>query len=1119
MTKTLGIWLCVSGLLLVDLIAPLSGARVPPESQAQTQSRSVHAHKVAGQVAAEEERAMSRAAVPSDKSWLLEQEVYNSLSGGGRIAARFINGRYKPEAAHGLTAEQQTPAAQPAAPGQNINLCNVANGGFGKTQSETSIAVNGTTIVESFNDNSFFNQTGLSAYSISTDGGASFSYQKLGESNSEFNLGDGVVAFGPGGELYYSEIALNPSGVFIAVGRALDGIHFNTIADASTTAANSKDFQDKPWIAVDRSPTSPFRGNVYVSWTDFTHDKGTFIDVAASTNRANTFGKPVAVTPKGTAAPVQGSVPAVAPNGDLYVAYFDGNLRPGGISIVKSSDGGSTFSSPRPVAIFTPIGPMTGGQSVRTNSFPSMSIDGGGNIHIAFNAQTVAPGPDRSDIYYVRSTDGGNTFSKPLRINDDNTSTSQFFPSVVATSTGTVGIKWWDRRNDPINDVLTDVYMSISTTGGASFGPNFRITDHNWAFGPVEQGLDTGYHGDYDGITTDGTNFYLAWSDERGKDPDAYFTFIPVNTDPVRPDFNISATRVYDSAVYDSAAADLPLQFELSTSATNGFSGSLSLTATAIGGSITPSFNFDSTTVPAGGTTTLTLTPAQPGDSLITVTATGGGISRSTNLRAQFFGPTIATHTSGFTTLNSGLGSDSSAVAHIAFDDDTGVAEGGRVYYMKSNDGGRSYSTPVALTGSSDISFNSALAVDPSDNIYIAWTGLGSGLQRILVSRSTDHGATFSAPTPITPPTQDADLARIAGGPGGTLTCSYMDFSSGTPRLLFTRSTDGGLTFSTPFQVSLAGEVVDTLGHSLVADRRGNAFLAYVDDSVVPVVKFAAFSGGLLFARGAPVSDPSIPSFAPEMAVDQNGAIALVYYSVLQAGQPSENREVMFSKSCNIGGDFSPPLNVSLNRGQSRFPTVMFDHNSAIFVAWEDTTDNDQQDILWAVDTTGGAGFITSSSGDTRPTLNLSKTPGFSTHARLATDQNNNVIAIWSDDSAGESDLFAASIGAYPAIPPAFHLISNDYNSGQVLPRGTRAQLTIYIGRNGGFSDTVTVSAPDTSALKLLISPATVTASCNSVTFDLKVKKKAPLGVHQVTFTGTDSKGNTATTSVPITVE
>src|SRR5262249_35145304 len=149
--------------------------------------------------------------------------------------------------------------------------------------------------------------------------------------------------------------------------------------------------------------------------------------------------------------------------------------------------------------------------------------------------------------------------------------------------------------------------------------------------------------------------------------------------------------------------------------------------------------------------------------------------------------------------------------------------------------------------------------------------------------------------------------------------------SSGTSRLFVVRSRDGGVSFSVPIQVSLPGEVVDTLGHSLGADSMGNAFIAYVDDSSVPMVKFATLNSAGVFNRSDPVSDPTLPSFAPDIAVDKKGVVNLVYYSVFEAGQAAEHREIMFTKSCNLGSDFCPQVNVTYVYNypqQARFPAV-----------------------------------------------------------------------------------------------------------------------------------------------------------------------------------------------------
>src|SRR6185503_13435877 len=352
-----------------------------------------------------------------------------------------------------------------------------------------------------------------------------------------------------------------------------------------------------------------------------------------------------------------------------------------------------------------------GGNDVRTNSFPSLTIDKNGTVHVVYDATVTPNGSDRSDIFYTRSTNGGTTFSAPVKLNDDGTPTTQLFPSIAAAADGTLGVKWWDRRNDPLNDSLTDVYMTISRDGGASFEKNFRVTNHNWVFGPSELG---DYHGDYDGIAADGGNFFLSWSDERGLNPDAYFAQIPISRDANSPDFNISARKPF-APVKAGTAVD----FEFSTTSA-GIAGSLTLTAQpAVPGL---QYTFTNASVNTGDVARLTVSAgsaAEAGTYMINVAATGQGITRRTNVRVDVLdaarsveAPRQIIRTPGFTGVRQGLKEDSTGTVHLAFDDDTSNVRGSDVYYCKSNDGGATYSPTMKVAPTALISGISTLALD-----------------------------------------------------------------------------------------------------------------------------------------------------------------------------------------------------------------------------------------------------------------------------------------------------------------------------------------------------------------------------------------------------------------------
>ena len=233
----------------------------------------------------------------------------------------------------------------------------------------------------------------------------------------------------------------------------------------------------------------------------------------------------------------QGSIPAVAPNGDVYVAWEQFTS---GISVIdaiyfsKSTDGGATWSAPSKITDVTPIfnadvsADVCGRQAlfggIRVNDFPALAIDTGakskfkGAIYIVWNDQRSGD----PQILGVRSTDGGATWQGPDTINKGGAHTDQFFPWVSVLPNGKVGVIWYDRSRDA-NNWYIDLAYATSSNGGKSWSQSF-ITKRPF---PVVVNVDTisatCYMGDYNQISNNGTNFLLAWGDNSNGDPNVMF--------------------------------------------------------------------------------------------------------------------------------------------------------------------------------------------------------------------------------------------------------------------------------------------------------------------------------------------------------------------------------------------------------------------------------------------------------------------------------------------------------------------------------------------------------------------------------------------------------------------
>jgi hypothetical protein len=104
---------------------------------------------------------------------------------------------------------------------------------------------------------------------------------------------------------------------------------------------------------------------------------------------------------------------------------------------------------------------------------------------------------------------------------------------------GNIVLVWLDTRRDPANR-LFDVFGAISTDGGRSFTPNFRVSDSSFD-ADLGRFVDaTGeandYLGDSIGLTVSSSQAYVAWTDTRSGNQDIYFQRVSVA--PAPPAFN-----------------------------------------------------------------------------------------------------------------------------------------------------------------------------------------------------------------------------------------------------------------------------------------------------------------------------------------------------------------------------------------------------------------------------------------------------------------------------------------------------------------------------------------------------------------------------------------------------
>ena len=353
--------------------------------------------------------------------------------------------------------------------------------------------------------------------------------------------------------------------------------------------------------------------------------------------------------------------------------------------------------------------------------------------------------------------------------------------------------------------------------------------------------------------------------------------------------------------------------------------------------------------------------------SLVAALAAAGLLGLAVPVRSAvssppWFGPnTLVTELPAYTSYQPSIAIDGAGVVYLAYGGWGGSTTQSDIFFSKSSDGGRTWSAPYRVNndGSGAAQAEPSIFVDHSRAIYIVWTDYRNGLPDVYFSKSADGGLSFSANVRVNDVAANSQWAPdVAVDSMGLIHVVWTDLrNAGTtgPDIYYANSTDGGLSFNPNRRVN----------NDAVAAEQGEPAIAVAADRSVYVVW----------------TDP------------RNGA---------------RGSDIYFSKSTDLGNTWTPNffLNDDAgNRAQSA-PDIAVDAAGIVYVVWSDSRDlNTSPDIYATRSSNGGASFAANVRVNDDAGVTYQGTPALAVNG-------GSVRAVWSDERVRGStwrDIYSAS--------------------------------------------------------------------------------------------------------------
>ncbi len=754
-------------------------------------------------------------------------------------------------------------------------------------------------------------------------------------------------------------------------------------------------------------------------------------------------------TAPGVAGQTYPAMAASKTTSDVFAVWVDWRNVDTDVYFARSKDAGATWSV-----------------SARVNhdiddfwqSSPDIAVNAAGVLHVVWYDNRT--GTD--DIYYSRSTDGGQTWSAEIRVNDVYTG-SQCAPAIAALG-DTVCIVWVDGRVS----YNRDVYVDCSFDGGLTWGTDTRVNDDTGSYSHDEPDIALGA----------GALPHVVWYDNRNVNWDIFYTHLSAAGGW------LSNVRLNDTTAglqyHPAIAADGDTIHALWTDLSSGsgyVTGDVSTDGGATWGvdwqvSATDHAQSADVAIDGQGTAWATWNVSDttyrvhadrygvngwsPDDMLVTETpdGLGGPVIAAGNTRvyaawqqsfpddydillsiwdgAAWSRPIQVNDEGDARQESPTIGIGSTGRLYAAWGDYRHSDYAAALYADSSVDVGATWGTDVRVDDGHPASGVPAIGGAGALGVHVAWRSVQQDLGVVYYDRSGDGGLTWGTDHLLTGPDYKKSVNSLDLVISGTQSIYVVWGTYAGIDLVY--SLDGGTTWISPTEILTSTGSIESV--TLARDAAGTLHLAweehlYLTASEYHIGYVRSLDGGLTWVDRQFVDSGTVTAARgnPDIAVDPNGTYVHLVWDDEVSGIP----QIYHAASGDNGVSWGTPVRLSGGDAEAVEPAVAVDNDSVIYVVWQDAL-YDVADILYSLSANHGASWSVPGRVNDDATAFPQRQP--------AVVAGNSAYAVWSDFRLTNWDIESAGLQKVCPLPLKSVSISGPSETQTGVPVDLEAVIT-----------------------------------------------------------------------------